>query len=198
MRTKEGNKEKDIIEASIKVFAEHGYHEAKISEVAKRAGVATGSVYLYFKTKDAILDKIFESLWKDLETSMRSIVARPDMNPIEKLDCMIDLFFDRLIDNPQLAIVFANELPFILRDRNASFAKSYEKFLGFAAEVFREGMKEGVINSHIEVNITRHFLIGGLRTLVREWAHDQKAVPLNTIRNGVKLLIKHGIVNKGK
>ena len=198
MRLKEGNKEKDILDASVRVFAEHGYHQAKISEIAEVAGVATGSVYLYYKNKEAILNKIFENLWRDIEKGMQAIADRSELNPIEKLDGMIDLFFDKLIDNPQLAIVFVNELHFILHGGSTGFTRSYQKFLGFAGQVFTEGIRDGLINAHIDIDITRHFLLGGLRTLVREWAHNQDTLPLNTIRNGVKSLIKYGVASRIK
>jgi len=198
MRLKEGNKEKDILDASIRVFAEYGYHQSKISKIAEVAGVATGSVYLYYKNKETILHKIFENLWKDLEKGMRVIAERSDLNPIEKLDGMIDLFFDKLINTPKLAIVFVNEMQFILEGGSSSFMKSYDKFLGLAGQVFTEGMKDGSINPNVDIDITRHFLLGGLRTLIREWAHDQEALPLNTIRNSVKYLIKYGVSSRVK
>ncbi|MGC8596164.1 MAG: TetR/AcrR family transcriptional regulator [Candidatus Kryptoniota bacterium] len=194
MRTKKGNKEKDILEASIRVFASHGYYQAKISEIARAAGVATGSVYLYYKNKKTLLYKVFEHLWKELENESRLIAGRHDINPIEKLDSIIDLFFDKLISNPDLAKVYAKELTFILQDNNASVIRPYDKFSDFATQVFQEGVKKGLIHPHLNVTVLRHFLLGGLRAVIHEWANHPPDVSLNTLRDNVKSVIKHGVV----
>ena len=49
-----------ITEAAVEVFAEKGFHQARISDIAKRAGVADGTIYLYFKNKDDLLLSVFE------------------------------------------------------------------------------------------------------------------------------------------
>lgn len=80
MRRKEGNKEQDIITAAIEVFAEDGYHEAKISKIAELANVATGSVYLYFESKEDLLVKIFSNLWIKLISLVNTINQRDDLS----------------------------------------------------------------------------------------------------------------------
>jgi len=105
MRVKEGNKEKDILEAAIKVFAEYGYHVAKISKIAEIANVATGSVYVYFKNKEDILLKIFANLWFELHKEFELLYKNSLLSQTEKLDGMIDLIFDVLTANRLLAIV---------------------------------------------------------------------------------------------
>ncbi|MGE5499441.1 MAG: TetR/AcrR family transcriptional regulator, partial [Syntrophothermus sp.] len=109
MRTKEGNKEQDILESAIKIFAETGYHNAKIHKIAETAGVATGSVYVYYKNKEAILLTIFEKLWEKLFFELNTLVQKDEASPVEKLDGMIDLLFDVFIQNPSMALVFVNE-----------------------------------------------------------------------------------------
>src|SRR4051794_14081424 len=49
-----------IIDAAVVVIAEHGYHQAQVSKIAKQAGVADGTIYLYFKNKEDILISLFE------------------------------------------------------------------------------------------------------------------------------------------
>ncbi|MCK7516317.1 MAG: TetR/AcrR family transcriptional regulator [Ignavibacteriales bacterium] len=100
MRTKEGNKEKDILDAAIKIFAKEGFHQAKISQIAKEANVATGSVYLYFKNKDSVLIKIFEELWQKIYQETKVITKRTDIDPLEKFENMLDIVFDLFIANP--------------------------------------------------------------------------------------------------
>lgn len=193
MRTKEGNKEKDILEASVKVFATNGYHKAKISKIAEVAGVATGSVYVYFDNKESILLKIFEQLWEKLFVELKIVAETQNLSPLERIDAMIDLVFDVFTENPALAIVFVNEQHHLQQSNNSAFTNYYEKFLDLGEEVIKEGMKKGLFSPSVDLNIFRYYLLGGIRNLLQRWAQDPKLFPLNKIRQNVKLLTKHGI-----
>jgi TetR/AcrR family fatty acid metabolism transcriptional regulator len=80
MRRKSGDKEKSIANAAIKVFARDGFHGAKITRIAEEAGVATGSVYLYFKNKESILKHLFSQLWQELHEAFDIAVHRTDLS----------------------------------------------------------------------------------------------------------------------
>jgi TetR/AcrR family fatty acid metabolism transcriptional regulator len=193
MRTKEGNKEKDILEAAVKVFASNGYHKAQISKIAEIAGVATGSVYVYFENKESILLKIFEQLWEKLFDELKIVSETQNLSPLERIDAMIDLVFDVFTENPSLAIVFVNEQNHLQRSNHDGFTSFYEKFLDLGEEVIKEGMKKGLFSPSIDLNVFRYYLLGGIRNLLQHWAQDPKDFPLNKIRQNIKLLTKHGI-----
>src|SRR3974377_661380 len=108
MRTKEGNKESDILDAAVKVFAETGFHNSKMSKIAEVADVSIGSLYVYYKNKEEILLNIFEVVWKKLYNSLYILVVRNDLNPIDKYDTMIDMLFDAFTESPSIAKVMAN------------------------------------------------------------------------------------------
>ena len=170
MRIKEGNKEKDIIEAAIKVFAEVGYHKAKISKIAEVASVATGSVYVYFKNKEDILLKIFEQLWEKIYFGFRELSLNPVLSPIEKIDSMIDLVFDAFIQNPSSAIVFVNEQNHLEQSSQEFFTSYYNKFMDEAQKVVNAGILSGVFSENIDISDYRIYVLGGLRTILRAWA----------------------------
>ncbi|MFA3781773.1 TetR/AcrR family transcriptional regulator [Melioribacteraceae bacterium 4301-Me] len=193
MRVKEGNKEKDILEAAIKVFADYGYHKAKISKIAELANVATGSVYIYFKNKESILLQIFEKLWQKLFVELKSVAENTAISPIEKIDAMIDLVFDIFTENPSLAVVFVNEQNHLIQSTNQKFTKYYDMFLDQGELVIKEGIKQNLFDPNIDLSVFRHFIFGALRNLLHLWAKDQNKYSLNKIRRNVKFLIKHGI-----
>jgi len=196
MRVKEGNKEKDIIEAAIKVFAKDGFHQAKISKIAEVAGIATGSVYLYFKNKDSILDKIFEELWSKICLETNSLSKRSDINPVEKFETMIDVVFDLFISNPSLAVVFVSEEHYLMRNRGSNIAEYYEKFLDTGESIITEGVQKGIFNKNINASVFRNFTFGGVRHLLHQWAQFPEDFPLNTVRQNVKFILKKGILIK--
>jgi TetR/AcrR family transcriptional regulator, fatty acid metabolism regulator protein len=195
VRVKEGNKEKDIIEAAILVFASVGYHRAKITKIADKAGVSTGTVYLYYESKEDILLEIFKRLWFELSTKTQALVRRPDVDPMEKLEGLIDLLFDMFANNPSLGIVFVNEQNHLVQRGGGDFAPFYEKYLDLGQQVLTEGIKKGVFNRTIELKVFRHFVFGGMRNLIHQWAHDPKHYPLNALRISVKAIIRNGILN---
>jgi TetR/AcrR family transcriptional regulator, fatty acid metabolism regulator protein len=193
MRVKEGNKEKDILEAAVKVFSKQGYHNAKISKIAEVAGVATGSVYVYFNGKEDILLKIFEQLWKKLYEEFKIISERPNFTPLETIDSMIDLVFDVFTESPALADIFVNEQNHLQRSSKLKFTNYYEKFLSLGEDIISNGIQKNYIHNSIDVKILRYYILGALRNLLHSWSHDPKNFPLNKIRQNVKYLTRYGI-----
>jgi len=193
MRLREGNKEKDILNAAIKIFAEEGFHNAKISRIAEEAGIATGSVYIYFKNKDDILITIFKELWEKLYTELKGISINQSLSPIEKVDAMLDLVFDVFNKNPSLALVFVNEQQNFSRFNQEQIIDYYEKFLDEGEKVVKEGIDKGVFNETFDLKIFRYYVFGAIRNLLHHWANDQKSFPLNKIRQNIKFLTMNGI-----
>lgn len=193
MRVKEGNKEIDIIEAAVEVFAKYGYHNSKISKIAETANVATGSVYVYYKNKEDILLKIFSDLWIKLYDELDMIVSNTSLSSIEKLDAMIDLIFDMFAEKPSLALVFVNEQNHLEQSNKKGFTNYYEKFLDRGEEIIKKGINEDLISENIDLTIFRNFVFGAIRHLVHCWARDPQIFTINKTRMNVKLFIKHGI-----
>ena len=142
MRVKEGNKEKDILDAAVKVFAQKGYHTAKITDIAKEAGVAAGSVYLYYENKEDLLLKIFEQLWRTLYKGLKEVSDIQSISPVEKIESMVDLLFDIFAQNPSLAIVFVNEQNRLLLTTDGAFIKFHDDFLELGENFLKEGIEQ--------------------------------------------------------
>jgi TetR/AcrR family fatty acid metabolism transcriptional regulator len=192
MRIKEGNKEKDILEAAIKVFAEKGYHKAKISKIAEVADVATGSVYVYYENKEDILLKIFEQLWGKVYQDAQ-IITNSHSSPMAKLESLIDMAFDVFMENTSLAIVYVNEQSNLIQYSPQKFTANYDKFLDLCEDVVKEGINKKVMAENIDVKIFRNYFLGAFRNLLYHWAHDPQRFSLDKIRQNVKSLTKHGI-----
>ncbi len=193
MRLKEGNKEKDILEAAIKVFAEDGYYGSKITKIADMAGVATGSVYVYFDNKESLLKRIFDDLWNQLYSELKLVTENKRLSPLEKLDAVIDSIFDLFTENPSLAVVFVNEQPILRRNSQGNFPNYNEKFLDMGEVIIKEGVNSGLVTENIDIKIFRHFILGAIRHLLQQWAEDPKEFSLNKIRQNIKYILKNGI-----
>ncbi|MCU7494188.1 MAG: TetR/AcrR family transcriptional regulator [Ignavibacteria bacterium] len=194
MRLKEGNKGNDILLAAIKVFAESGYHNAKIHKIAELAGVATGSIYVYYKNKETILQRIFEQLWERLYNELAAISRRTDINAIEKFDGLIDLLFDMFIKDPALAVVFVNEQNYLIQKDPKGFTPYYQKFIDLGECIVVEGIDKNAFTPDIDVKIIRSYIFGGLRHLLHQWAQSPEEYSLDSIRENVKYFSKRGLL----
>lgn len=193
MRRKEGNKEQDITTAAIEVFAKDGYHEAKISKIAELANVATGSVYLYFESKEDLLVKIFSDLWIKLISLVNTINQRDDLSSTEKLEGFIDTVFDVFTANSKLALLFVKEQPHFLQEKDNKLNILYNNFLEIGEKILDDGVNNNSFNKNLDKKITKNFIYGGVRHLLHLWALNPDEYPLNKVRQDIKYIVKKGI-----
>src|SRR5688572_28878458 len=99
------DKREAILRAAIKVFAGKGYFNSKVSDIAKEAGIADGTVYLYFKSKDDILHSFFDRAMAEFIAEGKKQLAELE-SPAEKLRRIAELHLERLGADRDLAIVF--------------------------------------------------------------------------------------------
>ncbi|MCE1189660.1 MAG: TetR/AcrR family transcriptional regulator [Ignavibacteria bacterium] len=198
MRTKEGNKEQEILEAALRVFAEYGYPNAKVGKIAEIAGVSTGSIYVYYKNKEAIFIEIIERLWAQLVGQLRMIEQRTDITAIEKFDGLIDVLFDAFVDKPFLARAILNEFQEDINITKATYLEDYHEFLSIGKKVFLDGVAEGNFNPNFNVEVIKLFVLGGVRMLLHQWANDPQDLTINLLRQNVKYFCRRGILAQGR
>jgi TetR/AcrR family fatty acid metabolism transcriptional regulator len=169
------NKKEIIINAAIKVFARKGFYNAKVADVAKQAGVADGTIYLYFKNKDDLLISLFETKMEQILERFNKILSKKS-SPPAKLAEFIHLHFQLIEEDQDLAEVFQVELR-----QSSKFLKDYHNqkfidFLGILGQIIRLGKESGHFRSDIKVNTMKIAIFGALDELAREWilGHDYK------------------------
>jgi TetR/AcrR family fatty acid metabolism transcriptional regulator len=106
---RESDKPQQIIDAAIRVFARNGYYNSRVSDVAREAGIASGTIYLYFKTKDDILVTLFRQKMAEWVAMVRKEIAG-EQDPIAKIRKIVRLHFHVIEANPELAEVVQVEL----------------------------------------------------------------------------------------
>jgi len=195
MRYKEPGKETAILHAAIKVFAEQGYHKAQISRIAEHAGVATGTVYLYFGNKRDILLKIFGEMWAVVAKQWAAIANDTGLTAEGRLDALIDVVFDVCAPQPELAILLANEHSLLLHNHREIFPKEYDQALEIAQKIIIDGVTKGVFDKDADLTFLRHFIIGGMREALHQWSINPKEIQLGDIRRHAKRTLKHGILS---
>jgi len=164
------NKEKyfRIIQAATHVFARRGFYQAKVSEIAKEANVADGTIYLYFENKDDILISLFEEQMKVVLQNMREQVAGLE-DPVRKLERFALCHLNLIEQNKDMAEIIQVELR-----QSSKFMKSYKneqfaEYLDLIADIVREGQGAGVFKKEILPDLVKRALFGALDELSRYW-----------------------------
>jgi len=157
-----------ISRAAIEVFAEKGFHQARVSDVAARAKVADGTIYLYFKNKDDLLLSIFEDSMEILLLGVNTALIGIH-DPLEKLRTFIHYHFTQVREHRAVSEVLQVELRL-----SNKFLKDYrpEKlwaYLGVLAEIIREGKEKGVVRSNVDPFVQMWAIFGTLDELGMQW-----------------------------
>lgn len=187
-------KKNRIIEAAVKVFAEKGFYLAKVSDVAKAAKVADGTIYLYFKNKDDLLINLFEQKMElILQRFQERLQDIPDS--VEKLHSFVDLYFTLIKEDKDLADVFQVELR-----QSAKFLKDYhnQKFLDFLAlikSIIQEGMDNGFFRTDLNADVVKIVIFGTVDEVARQWILGADAMySLEEAKENVNHILTNGLI----
>src|SRR5918997_6896940 len=142
------DKREAILRAATKVFARSGYFNSKVADVARVAGVADGTVYLYFKSKEEILRSLFDRGVGEAVADARARTAEL-ADPRDKLREIARLHLERLGADRDLAIVFQVELRGSTKFMEEFSAAGFAEYLGLIRETIVEGQKQGVFRKDL-------------------------------------------------
>ena len=183
-----------IIEAAVKVFAQKGFYLAKVSDVARAADVADGTIYLYFKNKDDLLISLFEQKMELILQRFRERLQNI-VDPVEKLHNLIDLYFELIEEDKDLADVFQVELR-----QSTKFLKNYhnQKFLDFLsliASIIQEGMENGYFRADLNLDVVKIMIFGTLDEVARQWILGADSIySLDDAKKDVKHILTNGLI----
>src|SRR6478672_2481898 len=189
--TPPGPKRDAILRAAIDVFAERGYFNAQVADVARAAGVAAGTVYLYFKSKDDLLVSIFERSMRDGLASGRAAVA--DLrDPRERLLRLARGHLARLGRDRNLAIVFQVELRQSTKFMERFSATLLRDYLGLIREAVADGQREGLFRSDVKATAMAKMLFGALDEMATNWILSRRRYSLEAEADTVVDLFING------
>ncbi|HEX5084775.1 MAG TPA: TetR/AcrR family transcriptional regulator [Blastocatellia bacterium] len=183
-----------ILRAAAYVFARSGYFNAKVSDVARTAGVADGTVYLYFKNKDDLLTSIFD--WAMGEFINR---AKSELNeiedPREKLRRFAHLHFLMLEEERDIAIVFQIELRQSTKFMEQFSTTHLAQYLQMLREIIEEGQRRGIFREQLNSKVVAKFLFGALDEMATNWVLSHKHQSLTAMVEPVLDIFLNGVRN---
>jgi TetR/AcrR family fatty acid metabolism transcriptional regulator len=163
-----GPKRDALLRAAIDVFAERGFFNAQVADVARAAGVAAGTVYLYFRGKDDLLISIFERSMREALAEGRALAAvSPD--PRERLQRFARLHLARLGRDRNLAIVFQVELRQSTKFMERFSATLLRDYLGLIREAIADGQRGKLFRADIKPTVAAKMFFGALDEMATNW-----------------------------
>jgi len=186
-----GPKRDAILRAAIDVFAERGFFNAQVADVARAAGVAAGTVYLYFKSKDDLLVSIFERSMRDGLASGRAAVAKLE-DPRERLLRLARAHLARLGHDRNLAIVFQVELRQSTKFMERFSATLLRDYLGLIREAIADGQRAGLFRSDVKATAMAKMLFGALDEMATNWILSRRRYSLEADADTVVDLFING------
>lgn len=185
-------RERQLLEAAVRAFSRQGYHNCPISQVAREAGVADGTLYLYFKGKEDLLVSAFRHV-------LEGILDRLDQeldgveDPLEKLRCLVRVHFAVMEEDPELA----SFLQLQLRQPEESIRRAIAGPLGAYARrieaILDEGKAAGRIRTDAETRVMRRLLFGAVDETVSAWVLRADRGPLRDKAGPLLELVLGGI-----
>jgi len=187
-----GDKYQRILEAAVSVFAEKGFHSARVSDVAERASVADGTIYLYFRNKEELLmtaiNTAFDAFMSRARSELEAIAS-----PAGKLRRLAQLHLEALGVNRDLAVVFQMELRQSARFLAPFSHEHMIEYFGLVRAAIREGQAQGIFRPELRDKIAANCFFGALDEMVTSWVLDETHYQLSDVADTVADIILLGL-----
>ncbi len=193
---KKESKRRAIMQAVIKTVAEKGFHKTNISEIAKEANVAEGTVYLYFKSKDEMFIKAFEELAKDKLNIMKKMLENEE-SAFDKLSKFFDYHIIVITETPYIARFIGVEIR-----QSPQFYKKFPEYqpfkdyIAYLQSLIDDAKAEKSI-ADVDSEAVSYIIFGTMDYILTEWAVKNQNFPLTEMKNRIEKVLRQGLLKRG-
>jgi TetR/AcrR family transcriptional regulator, fatty acid metabolism regulator protein len=192
MAKRTGEKYQVILDAAVKTFARTGYHRTRVADIAREAGVADGTVYIYFKNKEDVLISLFQELMHRFVVDLKSeLVLLHNAN--DKLLAVITYHLTTLAGKPDQAKVTQIELRQIDQEINEGISKPLMSYFQLIEEVIEEGKLQDLYRSNLNTRTARKVIFGAIDEVVTCWVMSSKRYELAPLSKPVYEMLVMGL-----
>lgn len=185
-------KYRQIIEAAVQVIAENGYHSSQVSKIARQAGVADGTIYLYFKNKEDILVSVFEEKMGDFIQKTSKEIKKYDLAN-DQLHALIEMHFRQLAENCHLAVVTQLELRQSNLELRFQINQVLTPYLQLIDAVIKKGIDENSFKDDLHIPLVRQMIFGTMDEIVTTWVVKEHKYDLVELVDSVHKMLVGGI-----
>lgn len=190
-RKRSDDKRQRILQAAAKVFARKGYHGARVSEIARRADVADGTIYLYFRNKEDILVSLFDEVMiehlRQGREELKALTGAP-----AKLRAIARRHLGLLGGNRDLAVVFQVELRQSTKFMERFTASWLHDYFALLTEIVEEGQAEGSLRDDLPRKLVTKSFFGALDEMVTSWILSKRDYDLAELAGPVVDILLNG------
>ncbi len=178
-RPSDGNKKERIMDAAVVEIAQRGYHQTTVARIAKRASVADGTIYLYFKNKEEILFSLFDRAMGRFINESRVILEQPG-DAREKLRNIIELHLSLVGADRDQAIITQVELRHSLHFMDQLSRAQVGEYLGIIGQVVVQGQSQGVFRPDLDPVFVAKAVFGVLDEMATDWVLSRRNTRLES------------------
>ena len=189
-------KPQQIVEAAVRVFARKGYFNSRVSDIAREAGIASGTIYLYFDTKEEILVTLFREKMAAFVGTVRRAIAE-EGDAVAKLRRLVRLHFQILEDHPALAEVVQLELRQGAKLFRGPATQEIAGYFALIASVFEEGVAAGRFRQGLPVKVATKMLFGAMDQMATSWVLGKRGYRLVDTADAVADIVLLGAAAPG-
>ena len=187
-----GDKRELILKAATKVFAQNGFFNSQVADVARIAGVAAGTVYLYFQGKDDLLVSIFErSMREALDEGRAATDGIAD--PSERLRRIAHMHLGRLGRDRNLAVVFQIELRHSVKFMERFSETFLQDYFKLIRQAIADGQQGGAFRKDISATTSTKIFFGALDEMATNWVLSRRKYDLGAEADAVVDLFISGV-----
>jgi AcrR family transcriptional regulator len=162
--SKRANRRKEIIRVASKLFSEKSYHDVTMEEIAEKVGVAKGTIYLYFDSKEKLYLEILEDSYQDIESLIKKEIAKSDPAP-QKLKKVLNLIFGFYRQNLDILRILSRDETHLIRE-HYEFTEHWRlRRLRLYERILEKGVKEGSFRP-INTKLTALVIFGLVRSVM--------------------------------
>jgi TetR/AcrR family fatty acid metabolism transcriptional regulator len=191
-RLERTDKRDALLRAAIETFAARGFFNAQVADVARTAGVAAGTVYLYFRGKDDLLISVFEKTMREAIAAGRDRIASLS-DPLAQLRAIARLHLDRMSRDRALAVVFQVELRQSTKFMERFSATHLREYLGIIRDVIARGQAQGVFRHDVNPTLASKLLFGMLDEMTTNWILSKRRYSLTADADAIVDLFVRGV-----
>lgn len=184
-------KYRQIIDAAVIVIAENGYHQAQVSKIAKQAGVADGTIYLYFRNKEDILISLFQEKMGNFIEIIEGKIAGKS-TAVEKLLMLVEAHLEWVAEDSHLAIVTQLELRQSNKELRLKINEVLKGYLKLIDKIVIEGIERKEFRSNLDVRLARQMIFGTIDETVTTWVMSDTKYNLLTLSEPLHQMLVNG------
>jgi TetR/AcrR family fatty acid metabolism transcriptional regulator len=186
------DKRREILSAAIEVFARKGYNKANIMEVAGKAGVATGTVYLYFKNKDDLLLQAMKTMMDSNLAEIKKKIANIEPS-IEKLFMFFYSHIEVFTRKPSMARFLVVELRQSeeFYKRHPSY-NPYHDYQDYVVDLVDKAIKEGTTQPYDPITVS-YLILGAMNSVLTQWVIHPESIDLEQVTKDVRQILHNGM-----